>query len=153
VFSFLTLKISMAASKTEHDLLGSVIGYIGSKDTRVTGNTLPVYKGKLEVHRDTRPVRTPAQQAAVDAYLKKYTEASNVLRTAPDQTGLRSNRLKFIKTYIFCSVYSRQAKLRRRKGRSAKSPMPGYGLLTTTRVSVESHSVCTIFIILQDFVE
>jgi hypothetical protein len=64
----------MAASKTEHDLLGSVIGYIGNKDSRVTGSSLPVYKGKLEVKRDTRPLRTPAQQAAVDAYLKKYTE-------------------------------------------------------------------------------
>ena len=63
----------MAAPKTEHDLLGSVIGYIGGKDSRITGSSLPVYKGKLDVQRKG-PVRTPAQQQAVNDYLKKYTE-------------------------------------------------------------------------------
>ena len=65
--------VEMAAPRTEHDLLGATLGFIAGRDSR-GGTALPVYKGKLEVTRDMRPLRTPAEQKKVDDYLRKYTE-------------------------------------------------------------------------------
>ena len=85
----------------------------------MTGSSLPVYKGKLEVKRDNRPIRTPAQQAAVDAYLKKYTEVAFDARiNSEDKFLLCKLRSEIVLAGMLFTNFlrgSRPAKLRRKR--------------------------------------
>ena len=62
------------------DLIGALAGYIGGKDSRVTGQiaSLPVYKGKLEKPPEKKPKgELTEKQKALNAYLQKYQGGSD----------------------------------------------------------------------------